>query len=287
MNDNKDIRVKNDQQSLPISKIKASEERIDELNVARLMKSIAKFGLLHPLTVSKDGDLIAGRHRLEALKRLGHTNVHVIRPGGVKSSKTSALLSIQENIARNQYSDLVLARMLQREKEILESLSESSSHGGTRTKGQKLPLESAVKSMSKEGGLSERSVRNKIAIAKKIPKELDKQLMGTELEHNQTFLERLSKLETLEAQKQLIESKLGSGEKATKRRRKRTNAIDSISSRMDAVGNQLRKMSSGLSEKKVSDQKAVSLGKKFDSLSGIWKGFSAKIELLLDRGSSK
>ena len=51
--------------------------RHDLGDIAGLAASIKEIGLLHPIIVSPDGRLIAGKRRLEACKRLGWTEIPV------------------------------------------------------------------------------------------------------------------------------------------------------------------------------------------------------------------
>src|SRR5262249_49969396 len=65
---------------------KEAEVKIDGIKVGKrfrgdlgdivsLSKSIAAIGLLHPVVVTKDSALVAGRRRLEACKELGWTDI--------------------------------------------------------------------------------------------------------------------------------------------------------------------------------------------------------------------
>jgi len=63
---------------LPIDKIIIGERfRKDLGDIETLSKSIKSVGLLHPIVVSKDLDLIAGRRRIEACRKLGWTEIPV------------------------------------------------------------------------------------------------------------------------------------------------------------------------------------------------------------------
>jgi ParB family chromosome partitioning protein len=54
--------------------------RRDQGDIASLAASMAEVGLLHPVVVTKNGELIAGRRRLAAAKSLGwkQVPVHVV-----------------------------------------------------------------------------------------------------------------------------------------------------------------------------------------------------------------
>ena len=58
---------------IAISEIKINSERRETSlkGIGELARSISEIGLLNPITVDQDHNLIAGLHRLEAVKRLG------------------------------------------------------------------------------------------------------------------------------------------------------------------------------------------------------------------------
>ena len=69
---------RNSPTTLPINAIKIGRRFRTELgDVETLARSIAGVGLLHPLVVTPDGQLIAGRRRLEAVRHLGWREVPV------------------------------------------------------------------------------------------------------------------------------------------------------------------------------------------------------------------
>jgi ParB family chromosome partitioning protein len=51
--------------------------RRDPGDLHALAASIAAIGLLHPVSIDGDGNLLAGARRLEACKRLGWTSIPV------------------------------------------------------------------------------------------------------------------------------------------------------------------------------------------------------------------
>lgn len=64
--------------SIPISEIIVGDWSREEIgDIGSLVRSIEKVGLMHPVVVTPDKKLIAGRRRLEAVKRLGWTDVPV------------------------------------------------------------------------------------------------------------------------------------------------------------------------------------------------------------------
>lgn len=92
---------------LSIDEIEVPEGRreVVDATVKALADSIDKIGLRHPITVRKWGEryiLVAGRHRLEACKKLGREHI----PAVIASiSKADAeLWEIDENLARAELS---------------------------------------------------------------------------------------------------------------------------------------------------------------------------------------
>ena len=65
---------------MKIEDVRIGERRRKDLgNVGELAKSIRRFGLLHPIVVDEEGNLIAGERRLTACGQLGMTHVAVTR----------------------------------------------------------------------------------------------------------------------------------------------------------------------------------------------------------------
>ena len=64
--------ILSDFEEVSISKIKVGKRFRKELkNIDALCKSIKSIGMLHPITITLDDYLVAGRRRLEAAKKLG------------------------------------------------------------------------------------------------------------------------------------------------------------------------------------------------------------------------
>jgi len=113
---------------LPICQIKVGERIRKHLgNVKSLAKSIDEIGLLHPLVVDINRNLIAGRRRLEACKLLGWTEVpvHLVDLASVMRGEQA------ENLARENFrpSEIVA---LKRAIESSERLA-AKQRQGTRT----------------------------------------------------------------------------------------------------------------------------------------------------------
>lgn len=81
--------------------------RVNLDNVDELMESIRHYGLLNPVTVNAKYELIAGRRRLEAAKRLGWRSISATVLDD--TDRISELeLEIEENTQRNDFTEAEL-----------------------------------------------------------------------------------------------------------------------------------------------------------------------------------
>ena len=80
---------------------------------------VTEFGLIHPVSINSEGELLAGARRLQAARELGWEEiaVHVVDRTGLEQE----LISIDENLVRKPLKGLELERPL-----------ESSGEGGRR-----------------------------------------------------------------------------------------------------------------------------------------------------------
>ena len=99
-------------------------------DLGALVESISEHGLLNPITITIDLQLIAGRHRLEACKSLGWTEIpaNVLDAVGLQVE----MAMIDENLARNELSVLECAEQSYRRKLIYEILHPETRRGGKR-----------------------------------------------------------------------------------------------------------------------------------------------------------
>ncbi len=104
-----------------ISDIKLNSEylRVDT-NVSSLMKSLDSVGLIHPVTINAEDELLAGARRFQAAKGLGweEITVHIVDHDAL----VQELISIDENLVRSPLGPLELEKYLNRGREIYESL---------------------------------------------------------------------------------------------------------------------------------------------------------------------
>jgi len=160
-------------------KIKKGRRPVDEDKVRELADSIKEVGLLNPITVTKENQLIAGAHRIAAYKLLGRKEIEAtaIDVSGLKAK----LAEIDENLIRNElhftvHGDLVLER-----KQIYEELHPetkagvSQAVGMNRKKGNNVSAESAptfVADTAEKTGVSTRAIHVELQIAENLTDEV-------------------------------------------------------------------------------------------------------------------
>lgn len=81
---------------MPIDSIKIKSSYLrTETNIEKLKKSIETVGIINPLIINNNNELIAGGRRYSALKELGFKEVPAIRVD--KNEQEQELISIDEN----------------------------------------------------------------------------------------------------------------------------------------------------------------------------------------------
>ncbi len=76
---------------------------VNKVKVKQLAQSILETGLINPIIVNKR-TLVAGAHRLEAMRLLGEKEIRC-SPMGINGDEDSlSLIEIDENLCRNQLS---------------------------------------------------------------------------------------------------------------------------------------------------------------------------------------
>jgi ParB-like chromosome segregation protein Spo0J len=177
--------------------------------VTDLEESFRAIGQLHPLVVREreDGkyEVLAGNRRLRAARKLGWEKVWVLR--AAPDTQKQALVSLDENLAREQLTDLEEAEALVRQKKLYEALFPETKHGGRRSsrhdgglKAKKKP-KSFAKKAAKATGTSERAVQRKTKIAEKAVPAVKAAWDQNEITENQA--ERLAGLPVAEQQVEL------------------------------------------------------------------------------------
>jgi ParB-like chromosome segregation protein Spo0J len=117
--------------AVPLESIAVPENRLRELrDYSGLATSMAKVGLLQPITVTKQNVLVAGRHRLEAARSLGWKTI----PAFVVEEDTLAnrLQEIDENLKRLDLTVWEQSKHAEERERVLEAMGERAKRGDNR-----------------------------------------------------------------------------------------------------------------------------------------------------------
>lgn len=180
--------------------VKEGRRELNADHVRELAESIKELGLLNPVTVDKDHILIAGLHRLEAVKLLEWPEVEctVSSLEGLQAE----LAEIDENFVRNDLSTLEYGEMLLRRKEIYEMLHPNSKHGGDR-KSEKIKSakckvdfeKSFIEDTAEKLGVHPCTVARQIQTAKNLTPETKEIIKDTDTKISKKAALKLSRLE--------------------------------------------------------------------------------------------
>ena len=197
---------------VPISEITVNPGRREAApgDVKELADSILEVGLINPIMVDQAHTLIAGLHRLEAMKLLGRTEIEctISDLDGLQV----ALAEIDENFVRKDLSDDEFRELLLRRKEIYESLHPETKHGGDR-KSEKIKsakctfdsVKSFVDDTAEKLGVDPSTVRREIQTAKNLTPEAKEIIKGAKVTKSDALkLSRLAPEQQTEAASRLV-----------------------------------------------------------------------------------
>lgn len=180
-------------------KINVGRRESNADNVHELAKSIAEIGLLNPITVTADNILIAGRHRLEAAKMLGWTEIEctVCEVDGLLAE----LAEIDENMVRTNLSPIEFGDLLLKRKQIYETLHPETRQGmrnGQTSKNDNLSVletRSFTQDTADKLGVSPRTVERQVQIAKNLTPEAKEIIQSSGRKITKENALKLSRLE--------------------------------------------------------------------------------------------
>jgi ParB family chromosome partitioning protein len=137
-------------------KIHANRRPLKDQKVAELMQSIQANGLLNPITLDQQLNLIAGLHRLTACRMLGFENIEcsII---SCQTPDTARLAEIDENLIRNELEALERAEMWLERDRILERMGLRAKSGDNQytQRGEKERERKGNKKEDKKGDKKE------------------------------------------------------------------------------------------------------------------------------------
>lgn len=173
--------------------------------VKKLAESIKLLGLIHPIMIDSQNKLIAGAHRLEAVKSLGWEEVEVTIKLGDSDTPYNHLIEIDENIMRH-LSPLDEAQMLVERRVWYEKLHPEIKRGGDH-KSEEFKIKSPesdplistfIEDTIKQTGFSKSKIKEEIKLANELTDEAKALIKGTRIENVKTYLMEIAKLESFE-----------------------------------------------------------------------------------------
>jgi len=182
---------------IPISniQIKSGRRELNPEKVAQIADSITAVGILHPIAVNKNHELVAGHHRLEAFKRLGKDTIPAIT---TENGLTADLAEIDENLIRQELSVLERGECLRKRKEIYEALYPQSLKGGPgrgHTEKQRNNFVPFTENTALQIGSSRRTIEHELKIASNIAPDIKDSIRNTDLANNKNELLKLARLD--------------------------------------------------------------------------------------------
>ena len=210
--------------SVPLDRIQAQPHR-QQHPTTELEKSIQTLGLLQPIIVDTDYNLLAGYHRYLAVQRLGWKEVPAIVVS--LDALRAELVTLDENMARHELTELERAEMEARRREIYETLYPLAKYGARRNvlikvESDNEDLADTVSAKyesdilnndesadfpppythyaAEHNGESDRTIRRRLRIAEKLDFEVRDYIRNTPLANDQRGLLLLTRLKNTEAQ---------------------------------------------------------------------------------------
>ena len=174
-----------------LSDIQNTEARRDQGNLESLKESIASVGLINPLTLNENYDLMAGRRRYQALVELGWTEAECyILP--VNGDQLKAFrIAIDENLKRKNLTDPEVAMTIKEYDEMKRKLEGEQPVGKHRSLLQCSNDGWTQDKTAKDLGISQQAVTKAIKIATAIEEYPDL----AEKKSGQTILMELKRRE--------------------------------------------------------------------------------------------
>ncbi len=192
---------------VPIKEIRVKEgrRRLDMGHVKELADSIRELGLLNPVTIDKEKNLIAGLHRLEAVKQLGRSEVECTLSS--LDGLQAELAEIDENFVRSGLSAVEYGEMLLRRKEIYETLHPETKAGAAQAAAMNRAVgnnvadkmsatsKSFVEDTAEKLNIAPRTVRREIQTAKNLTTEAKEIIRNADTKISKKAAMKLSRLE--------------------------------------------------------------------------------------------
>jgi ParB family chromosome partitioning protein len=176
---------------------------LNDQKVSELMHSIRANGLLNPITIDQNHNLIAGLHRLTACSLLGYDQIEckIIACEGADQAR---LAEIDENLIRNELEALERSELWLERDQILERMglrAKSGDNQHTRRGGETVsPPPKTTLELAQETGYTERTFQVGKQIARNINPEVKRAIRGTPVAKSPSTLLKVARAGAQERQ---------------------------------------------------------------------------------------
>jgi ParB family transcriptional regulator, chromosome partitioning protein len=181
--------------------IHSNRRPLNDQKVAELMQSIKANGLLNPITIDQNLNLLAGLHRLTACKLLGLDQIEC-RIVTCVDFEHARLAEIDENLIRNELEPLERAELWLERDKILERIGLRAQSGENQytKKGDELissPAKTTLQ-LAQEAGYNKRTYQLGKQIAKNIDPEVKEVIKKTPVAKSHSNLLKIARAGTKE-----------------------------------------------------------------------------------------
>ena len=128
--------------------------KLDYSKVDELAQSIKQIGLLQPIVIDTDNNLLAGNHRLEAIKNLGYKKIECKKIN--LPEQKSKLVEIDENLIHYELSIIEKSEHIALKESILQSLGIRATQKNNQYAYAQLGISSTTKELAAEIGIGRR-----------------------------------------------------------------------------------------------------------------------------------
>lgn len=176
---------------------------LNDQKVAELMESIKANGLLNPITLDQNFNLVAGLHRLTACKLIGFKEIecHIIT---CEDQDQARLAEIDENLIRTELDTLQRSELWLERDRILERMGMRAKVGDNQftLKGGEIisPPPKTTLELAQETGFTERTLQYGKQIARNIAPEVKEKIKGTSIAKSTSALLKVARAGSKERQ---------------------------------------------------------------------------------------
>lgn len=170
-----------------------------------LRESMALHGLIHPITVTTSGRLVAGAHRLQCARDLGWSSIRAeVRD---LDDLHAELVEIDENLCSHKLTIIESGQHLERRKEILRQLGLMAKTGDNQHSGGDTvsPPRTTVKALAHDADVSERTAQRHMATVRSIDRDALEMAKPTALAASQKELDALARLRDAREQRMTVD----------------------------------------------------------------------------------